>query len=514
MATNIILKNNARSTLLAGITSGATNLSVQSGHGARFSAPVTGEIAKLTLYDSAGNIEICHGITRSGDGWSSILRAQEGTTARAWNAGDGISENATADFLNGLSQLDREETATAKKTFSVATSFTLGLGPSYINNIGYTATVASKALTVARKTQLLVDPTASTPTEIGFRNRTETTGNSSVRQITSTSDSSFNLVLPNGATLGFSPILKTVTMTIASPCVLTDNGHGRLANDTVIFTTTGALPTGLTAGTVYYILAPTTNTYNVSATPGGAAINTSGTQSGVHTASYAEKGSIYIYECDDGGTRRMAFTKKAIFDESRLHNTTAISATSDADNVLYTNVALTNAAVRLTGRIDITTGAVAGEWDNNPTRVALWTSALTQGPIILAEKAQAVAGIGIPSVTFNSPVNVQAGDMVELTLTLSCIRNAADFYGSGSVTINSGTAVLESTGLTDAGMAYGVLGEVIHGTQRINHTFSGTYKVATAGTITTLSANNFTFVGTVPTNQLSYLRAVIVRPNL
>jgi hypothetical protein len=75
-----------------------------------------------------------------------------------------------------------------------------------------------------------------------------------------------------------------VTMTIASPCVVTWTAHGLAANTPISFTTTGALPTGLVAGTVYYVLAPVTNTFNVSATAGGAAINTSGSQSGTHTA--------------------------------------------------------------------------------------------------------------------------------------------------------------------------------------------------------------------------------------
>lgn len=76
----------------------------------------------------------------------------------------------------------------------------------------------------------------------------------------------------------------TVTMTIATPCVVTWAGHGLAANTPISFTTTGALPTGLVAGTTYYVLAPTTNTFNLSAAPAGAAIATSGTQSGVHTA--------------------------------------------------------------------------------------------------------------------------------------------------------------------------------------------------------------------------------------
>lgn len=85
----------------------------------------------------------------------------------------------------------------------------------------------------------------------------------------------------------------TVSMTIASPCVVTDSAHGLAANAPVAFLTTGALPTGLTAGTWYYVLSPTTNSYEISATPGGAAINTSGSQSGSVTR-YAS-GSYEVY---------------------------------------------------------------------------------------------------------------------------------------------------------------------------------------------------------------------------
>jgi hypothetical protein len=74
-----------------------------------------------------------------------------------------------------------------------------------------------------------------------------------------------------------------VTMTIAAPCVVTFNAHGMLAGDPIKFTTTGALPTGIVAGTTYYVLAPAANTFNVAATVGGAAITTTGSQSGVHT---------------------------------------------------------------------------------------------------------------------------------------------------------------------------------------------------------------------------------------
>lgn len=81
---------------------------------------------------------------------------------------------------------------------------------------------------------------------------------------------------------------STFTVTIASPGVVTWNAHGLSAGTPVVFTSTGALPTGLAVNTVYYVLAPTTNTFTLSATSGGSAINTSGSQSGTHTAKAGE----------------------------------------------------------------------------------------------------------------------------------------------------------------------------------------------------------------------------------
>jgi hypothetical protein len=77
---------------------------------------------------------------------------------------------------------------------------------------------------------------------------------------------------------------SAVTMTIASPCVVT--GTITLSNNTaIVLQTTGALPTGLSAGTVYYVKNSSGTTYNLSATPGGTEITTTGTQSGNHSVS-------------------------------------------------------------------------------------------------------------------------------------------------------------------------------------------------------------------------------------
>lgn len=77
---------------------------------------------------------------------------------------------------------------------------------------------------------------------------------------------------------------STVTMTIASPCVVTWSAHGLANNTAIVFSTTGALPTGLTVGTTYYVSGAATNTFNLASVMGGVAINTTGTQTGTHTA--------------------------------------------------------------------------------------------------------------------------------------------------------------------------------------------------------------------------------------
>lgn len=76
---------------------------------------------------------------------------------------------------------------------------------------------------------------------------------------------------------------SVVTMTIASPCVVSYAAHPFVNGQPVVFSTTGALPTGLTVATTYYVVGSGAGTFNVSATSGGAAINTSGGQSGTHT---------------------------------------------------------------------------------------------------------------------------------------------------------------------------------------------------------------------------------------
>ena len=78
------------------------------------------------------------------------------------------------------------------------------------------------------------------------------------------------------------------TVSVATPGILSFvEPHGLNVGDALQLVTTGALPTGLFPNVTYYVTATsfTTTTITLAATYGGAAINTTGTQSGVHSLS-------------------------------------------------------------------------------------------------------------------------------------------------------------------------------------------------------------------------------------
>lgn len=81
---------------------------------------------------------------------------------------------------------------------------------------------------------------------------------------------------------------STVTVTIATPAVMTWTAHGLVSGQRIQLSTTGALPTGLAVATTYWITVIDANTFNLSSSLANAQsatfIATTGTQSGVHTA--------------------------------------------------------------------------------------------------------------------------------------------------------------------------------------------------------------------------------------
>lgn len=97
---------------------------------------------------------------------------------------------------------------------------------------------------------------------------------------------STEIYLLSSTDFSWTPVSKVVALTSisnGSPAVFTLNSHGKVNGNTIVLSTSGTLPTGLTAGTVYYVINSAANTFNVSLTSGGAAVNTSGAGSGTHS---------------------------------------------------------------------------------------------------------------------------------------------------------------------------------------------------------------------------------------
>jgi len=84
---DIKFTNFARATLAIGAASGATSLTLASGKGALFPALTAGQYFYLTLENAALTREIVKVTDRVTDVLT-VVRAQDGTTAAAWNAGD------------------------------------------------------------------------------------------------------------------------------------------------------------------------------------------------------------------------------------------------------------------------------------------------------------------------------------------------------------------------------------------------------------------------------------------
>lgn len=89
---------------------------------------------------------------------------------------------------------------------------------------------------------------------------------------------------------------STVTITIANPGVVTWADHSLQIDQPVTLATTGALPSGLAASVTYYVATIlSANSFTLKASLYDAPIETTGTQSGVHTATAVDTPTYLAY---------------------------------------------------------------------------------------------------------------------------------------------------------------------------------------------------------------------------
>lgn len=201
--------------------------------------------------------------------------------------------------------------------------------------------------------------------------------------------------------------LGNPTITIASPAVITLNSHGLTANDTVQFTTTGALPTGIAASTTYYVISTglTANDFRIAATLGGAAINTSGSQSGTHTLVRTTP-----YVVNDQDTRLPTQGEN----DAMVGNNTDIA------------VGPTNKFVTQTG---LQKNAESYAVDGSASSTA-YTATLSPVPISLVAGQEICVKIGLANTTTNPTLNVNGLGAKTIVKGLSTALSVGDIVAN------------------------------------------------------------------------------------
>ena len=92
-----LFANNGYSTLSSAINTSDVTLFIAAGHGSRFPVVAAPDFCFVSLENASGNIEVVKVTAHSaGSTALTIVRAQQGTTARSWAIGDLVELRATA----------------------------------------------------------------------------------------------------------------------------------------------------------------------------------------------------------------------------------------------------------------------------------------------------------------------------------------------------------------------------------------------------------------------------------
>jgi hypothetical protein len=151
---SVLFSNNASGALASSITTSSTTITLTTGAGAQFPAITGSNYFYATLTDSSNNLEIVKVTARASDVLT-VVRAQEGTTARAYAAADKLELRVTAAVMNALPQLAADQTFSGVNTFSTPLAVTSG-------GTGTTTATGSGALVLATS-PTLVTPALGTP---------------------------------------------------------------------------------------------------------------------------------------------------------------------------------------------------------------------------------------------------------------------------------------------------------------------------------------------------------------
>jgi hypothetical protein len=174
---SILFSNNASGSLASSITSAGTTITLTTGAGAQFPAISGGNFFYATLTDSSNNLEIVKVTARSSDVFT-VVRGQEGTTARAYAAADKLELRVTAAVLNTFAQTAANQTFSGANNFSVAP--TLGTPLAVTSGGTGVATSTGSGNVVLSNSPTLVTPALGTPSALVGTNITGTASGLSI----------------------------------------------------------------------------------------------------------------------------------------------------------------------------------------------------------------------------------------------------------------------------------------------------------------------------------------------
>jgi hypothetical protein len=218
--------------IAAGIGSGDTSINVEAGKGVNFPSPGAGQEARCVLFDALGNFEVIKLVTRVVDAFTVIVRAQEGTAARAWLTNDWIQLRWTKETAENFVQKD-------------GTNLMLGATPLAFD--GTTAGTFKSTVTIVNPT---ADRTITVPDEdvdltgLVHKNGNETiTGNKTFSGLITMTAKAILEAQVSIAAATTTDILgaagNTILMTGNSPITITSLGTSRQAGAKYHVTSTG-----------------------------------------------------------------------------------------------------------------------------------------------------------------------------------------------------------------------------------------------------------------------------------
>jgi hypothetical protein len=529
----VLYTNNALSNLSASITNSATSLSVTAGTGVRFPNPGGSDYFYATITDASGEIEIVRVTSRMTDSLT-VVRGQDGTTARAWGANANFELRVNRAMLDDFKTDTRDgnaATATALQTArtigGVSFNGTANINLPGVNTAGNQNTTGSAAsLTTAR---------AINGTNFNGTAAITTANWGTDRTLSYTGDVTGSASVNGGANVAFAMTLANSGVTAGTYTKFTVDAKGRVtAGDTLVSadlpTYTGSITSSQVTTALGFTPYNDTNpsgfiTSSASITGNAATATTLQTARTINGTSF--NGSANVTTANWGTARTLSFTGDVTGSASVNGSANVATAMTLANSgVTAGTYTFSTVTVDAKGRV---TSAASGQapvafpagtrmlfqqttaptgWtkdtthDNKALRVVSGTVG-TGGSVAFttAFASQAVSG-SISSTTATNQATTAGGTVGSHTLTVAEMpshRHGHILSGGNSTT--GGASVLGSATQTDR--STNIFTPFTGGGGSHSHSFSGTSHNHTQ------NAHTHTFTGTAINMAVQYVDFII-----